>query len=262
MNTRTIAVANQKGGVGKTAITVNLAARLATEASRAVLVIDSDAQANATDILDAVPEPGELNLNDILTAVAGGQAGPGCAAQAIRHAGPAWPGVDVLPAERSLASRETDIAPGREFRLRTALEGVATAYNVVLIDCPPALGTLTLAALTAADQVLIVTEPRASSVAGVAELAATINTVRTYYNAQLEVAGIVLNKWRRDRHDRIAWRDELQATYGDLVIDHFLPEREVVAIAATNQVPVPHAEAGDWVNALTAVARHLTQENK
>lgn len=259
--TTIIAVANQKGGVGKTAVAVNLAARLA-DTDRSVLVVDGDPQANATDILDAAPAAGELSLNDVLTAVADGHAGPGSAAQAIRHAGPAWPGVDVIAAERSLASRETDVAPGREFRLRTALEGVSNAYDIVLIDCPPALGTLTLAALTAADQALVVTEPRASSVAGVAELIATITTVRTYYNTQLELAGIVLNKWRRDRHDRIAWRDELQETYGDFVIDHFLPEREVVATAATNQVPVPHSEAGDWVNALTAIAHHLTQESK
>ena len=251
-----IAVANQKGGVGKTATTVNLGAALARNGRR-VLVIDADPQANATAILDVELDVESRTLHDVLTAVATSQAGAGALAAAIHPAGPAWTGIDVIPAQRELASREADTSPGREFHLRTAMDGAIEEHDVVLIDCPPSLGALTLSALTAATSVLIVTEPRASSVDGVAELSVTIDTVRRYYNPGLSVAGILINRWRSDRLDRAVWRQELHNTYGRAIIDHPLPEREVVAVAATNHVPVPKREAYDYVAAIEAVARHV-----
>ena len=255
MTTTIIAVANQKGGVGKTATTVNLADALARNGHR-VLVIDADPQANATSILDVELDDESRTLHDVLTAVATGQAGPGALAAAIHSAGQAWNGIDVIPAQRELAAREADNSPGREFHLRTAMDSAIEEYGVVLIDCPPSLGALTLSALTAATNVLIVTEPRASSVDGVAELTTTISTVQRYYNKKLITAGILINRWRSDRLDRAVWRDELRAIYGATMIDHPLPEREVVAVAATNRVPVPKREAYDYVAAIEAVARH------
>ena len=263
MPTPVIAVANQKGGVGKTATTVNLADALARNGHR-VLVIDADPQANATSILDVELDPTESRtLHDVLTAVATGQAGPGALAAAIHRAGPAWNGIDVVPAQRELAAREADNSPGREFHLRTAMDGAIEEYDAILIDCPPSLGALTLSALTAATGILIVTEPRASSVDGVAELTVTIDTVRRYYNPGLSVAGILINRWRSDRLDRAVWRQELHNTYGRAIIDHPLPEREVIAVAATNRVPVPRREAPAYVAAIEAVARHvLTNQGK
>lgn len=179
--TTTIAVANQKGGVGKTSTTVNLASRL-TAAGHRVLVIDADPQANATTILDVELDDETRTLNDVVAAIGTGQAGAGAIAAAITPAGPAWNGIDVVPAERALASRETDTSAGREHVLRTALEGAVDDYDIVILDCPPALGVLTLAALTAADHVLVVTEPRAAAVDGVDELTRTINAVKAFYN--------------------------------------------------------------------------------
>lgn len=251
-----IAVANQKGGVGKTATTVNLADALARNGSR-VLVIDADPQSNATAILDVELDVESRTLHDVLTAVATSQAGAGALAAAIHPAGPAWDGIDVIPAQRELASREADTAAGREFHLRTAMDGAIEEYDIVIVDCPPSLGALTLSALTAATSVLIVTEPRASSVDGVAELTVTIDTVRRYYNPGVSVAGILINRWRSDRLDRAVWRQELHNTYGRAMIDHPLPEREVIAVAATNRVPVPRREAPAYVAAIEAVARHV-----
>ena len=256
MTTPIVAVANQKGGVGKTATTVNLADALARHGHR-VLVIDADPQANATSILDVELDVESRTLHDVLTAVATGQAGAGALAAALHPAGHAWGGIDVVPAQRELASREADNSPGREFHLRTAMDGAIEEHDVVLIDCPPSLGALTLSALTAATSVLIVTEPRASSVDGVAELTTTISTVQRYYNPGLTTAGILINRWRSDRLDRAVWREELHNTYGSVMIDHPLPEREVIAVAATNRVPVPKREAYDYVAAIEAVARHV-----
>ena len=256
MTTPIVAVANQKGGVGKTATTVNLADALARNGHR-VLVIDADPQANATSILDVELDVESRTLHDVLTAVATGHAGAGALAAAIHPAGPAWTDIDVIPAQRELASREADNSPGREFHLRTAMDSAIEEHDVVLIDCPPSLGALTLSALTAATSVLIVTEPRASSVDGVAELTTTISTVQRYYNPGLTTAGILINRWRSDRLDRAVWRQELAAIYGATMIDHPLPEREVVAVAATNHVPVPKREAYDYVAAIEAVVRHI-----
>lgn len=259
--TTIIATANQKGGVGKTATTLNLAARL-TAAGHRVLIIDADPQANATNILDTRLTEETRTLNDVLAAVAQKAAADGAISAAITPTSSAWPGIHVVPAERNLANRETDSSPGREFLLRTAMTGSIEDHDIVLIDCPPALGTLTINALTAADQVLIVTEPRAAAVDGVGELTRTIAAVKKYYNPALSIAGILINKWRSDRLDRAAWRDVLTDTYGELVIDHPLPEREVVATAATNRVPVPRHEAGDYVNAVDAVAREILKDNR
>ena len=252
----TLAIANQKGGVGKTSTTISLAALLSRQGQR-VLVIDTDPQGNASAILGIDIQPDQVTLNDVLDSVLSGRAGAGDLAAAIVSAGGSWPGIDVVPADRQLAARDADTRPGREAALRVAADGATDGYDVVLIDCPPSLGVLALGALAAADRVLIITEPGVSSVDGVAELTTTISTVQRYYNPGLTTAGILINRWRSDRLDRAVWRQELAAIYGAAMIDHPLPEREVVAVAATNHVPVPKREAYDYVAAIEAVAHHV-----
>lgn len=220
-----VAVMNQKGGVGKTSVTLGLAAALA-DVGLAPLVIDLDPQANATaalaprditwtssDLLRPDPDTGEV--------VSGGLA------EAIVAAADEWQGVGVVPAELGLASREQDQSVGREFRLRTVSQGVDT-HPLALIDCPPSLGQLALNALVAADAVLLVTEPAAASLAGLAAVAETIEQSRRYYNPALRVAGVVVNKYHSNRIEARSRMDELNEAFGDQLWVPFIADREVI----------------------------------
>lgn len=258
------AIVNQKGGVGKTALTTNLAHVLATVENSSVLVVDADPQANATSIFGLELSPTSFTLNDVLADVANG--GTGAAQEAIVPATQEWRGnntLDILPAERALASRETDITIGREARLRRSLAPVRKSYDHILIDCPPSLGMLTTNALVAADQALIVTAPRSEAADGVAGIWDTISAVRDAYNPTLVVAGIAINAHRPDRTDRKAWVDALHEIYGSFVLDHAIPDREIVSAARTNHAPIPASSAtSDLYQALTSVARVLKGKNE
>ena len=250
---RIVAICNQKGCVGKTALTTALADALA--ASGDVLVVDADPQANATSILGVEVTAGQLTLADLLSPVRPADLA-GAVTAAIVPAADVWPRVDVLPAERGLAGREADATLGREARLRQVLLALPVGYRFVLIDCPPSLGMLTVNALVAADQALVVTEPRTSSVGAVAEMVQTIASVRSHYNPRLVLAGIVVNRWSDSRLDRRAHWEVLATEYADWLISPGIPEREVVAVAATNGRPVPREGAGaDVMAAVEAIAR-------
>lgn len=129
----------------------------------------------------------------------------------------------------------------------------------VLIDCPPSLGQLTVSALTAADVVLLVTEPRASSVDGLAQMTRTLATVRQHFNPALGLAGVIVNQHRGDRRDAAKWVEHLRSDYEGYLLEPFLPSREVVAVAASDALPLSAygARARDVVDALDALATQL-----
>lgn len=232
----TLAIGNQKGGVGKTALVTGLTDALRNR-GKTVLVVDADPQANATAIMD-IADP-QFTLNDVLFSVKTPQ-DTGKAAGAIVSAGEGWDGIDILPSERKLAEREKDDDIGRETRLRTALAGVSEDYDFVLIDSPPSLGALTANALVAADEVLAVAQPRKTAVEGLAQFVTTLANVRAYFNPSLTIAGIVVNQFRSGRTDPEYWLDVLVEEYGELVLQPkgLIPDREIVSQAAAAQVPV------------------------
>src|SRR4051794_40942721 len=177
-----LAVANQKGGVAKTTTVASLGAALA-ELGRKVLLVDLDAQACLTFSLGHDPEAVELSIHDVLL-------GRVAASMAIN---PTADGPDLLPATIELAGCETQLLTrtGREYTLRLALEEVRPNYDVILLDCAPSLGVLTINALTAADEVLIPLQCETLSHRGVGQLLDTVRDVQRLTNRDLRVMGVL-----------------------------------------------------------------------
>ena len=182
---RIYAVANQKGGSGKTTTTVNLAGCCALAGKR-VLVVDLDPPANATTHLGV--ERGEVSVYDVLVDPEQPLAG------AIRPS--TVEGLSVVPSQVDLSGAEMELAGevGRELRLREALEDAAE-FDLVLIDCPPSLGLLTVNALTAAEALIVPVECEFFALEGLGVLTRTVELVREHLNAELEIAAIVPTKF-------------------------------------------------------------------
>lgn len=177
---RTVALLNQKGGVGKTTVTLGLASA-ASQAGHRVLVVDLDPQASATWVLGIDPDDADLSSADVL--------GRTTVSDALVTS--AWSDfIDVVPGSHRLQADEH----GTPQRLRNALAEVADAYDAILLDCPPSLGNLTTSGLTAAHHAVIVVEPSALGLRGIGGVADVIDDVWDAHNADLELSGVIVNK--------------------------------------------------------------------
>lgn len=226
----TIALTNQKGGVGKTTLTLGLATALAARSQR-VLVIDTDPQASATRVTGVDPTT-HLSYADVLL-----EPDRHSLPDALVPLGAEW-GFTLAPGEIALANKDRSRWPADEFTLQTALTHVEAAFDVVLLDCPPSLGVLTLNAFTAADQLLVVTSPSFLALQGLRDLLDTHDLVRQYYNPDLALAGVIVNAVERttEHTDRV---HELEQFFGyDLVWHPYLRKRTVVQEAAGKRVPI------------------------
>ncbi len=220
--TKTIAVVNQKGGVGKTTTAINVAAQLAGSQS-SVLLVDLDPQGNATSGLAIPKESTQQTTYDVLN----GSAQLMAVAQKTNVAH-----LFVLPANANLAGAEVELVARehREFALKQALEQGLT-YDYILIDCPPSLGLLTINALTVADSVLIPVQAEYYALEGLSQLLNTIQAVRGSTNPQLELLGIVLTMFdkRNSLSDQV--QSEVANYFGDKLFKTIIPRNVRLAEA-------------------------------
>ncbi len=253
MSARVMAVANQKGGVGKTTTAVNLAAALAKLGKR-VLLVDMDPQGNATVSLGIDKHALDTSIYDVLT----GEADPSAAL--VRSEAAA---VDMLPANGDLTAAEVDLleetlGPGR---LRAVLSPLRSDYDAIIIDCPPTLNMLTLNALVAADGVLVPVQCEYFALEGLSALMDTIETVQQRLNPGLQIDGLLRTMY--DRRNNLAndVSNELVSVFGLKVLTTIVPRNVRLAEAPSyGQSVLDYDGHSTGAMAYLALATELTRK--
>jgi chromosome partitioning protein len=227
---RILAIVNQKGGVGKTTTAVNLATALAAVGKR-VLVIDFDPQGNASTGLGVTRQNRRVTSYDVLL---------GDVSVMDATVETPIPRLSLVPSSVDLSGAEIELVDvaEREFRLRKALDGIAGAFEYVLIDCPPSLGLLTLNALVAAHAVLVPLQCEFYALEGLSHLVRTVERIRRSLNPALEIQGVVLTMFdkRNNLSDLVA--ADVRGHFGDKVYDTVIPRNVRISEAPSHGKPV------------------------
>ncbi|MEM6456828.1 MAG: ParA family protein [Acidobacteriota bacterium] len=250
---RVFAIANQKGGVGKTTTAINLGASLGA-LERRVLVIDCDPQGNATRGLGLDAEP--PNHYHVLSDQA-------AALDAVRPT--AFDNLHVLPADRDLVGIEVEVVgeEGWALRMREAIATLRDRYDEILLDCPPSLGHLTVNALTAADAVLVPLQCEYFALEGISELISTVERIRGSLNPALALEGVVLTMYDDRTNLARDVADEVRRHFADRVYRAIVPRNVRLAEAPSHGTPILHYDARSrGATAYLAVAQELLERTR
>ena len=225
---RTVAFLNQKGGVGKTTSVVNIGAILANEFGKKVLLVDIDPQGNMTDHLGINPMELEKSIYDIIVESAAPE-------EIVKTAH----GLDFIPSGLDLCGAEVQLATMnvRETRLRNAMRGFCQKYDVVLIDCPPSLGLLTLSALVLATEVVVPMQAEYLALRGLTQLMNTVELVRTNFNPKLAISGVLFCQYNAQTKLSQEVLDEVREHFGDRVYRTVIRRNVKLAESSSHGVP-------------------------
>ncbi|HEX3025711.1 MAG TPA: AAA family ATPase [Clostridia bacterium] len=252
---KVIAVANQKGGVGKTTTSVNLTAALG-EAGKRVLLIDVDPQGNATSGLGVNKRNVKKSTYDLMI-------GNATAEEILIHT--PFQNVDILPSNISLAAAEIELveSSNREAVLKKALLPVRSNYDYIIIDCPPSLGLITLNALNAADTLLIPAQCEYYALEGLSQLMATVRMVKRLYNPSIDIEGVLLTMFDGRLNLTIQVVEEVKRFFPRKVYKTVIPRNVRISEAPSYGQPVLYYDKGSrGTEAYRDLAKEVMEMNK